>query len=267
MSGFISLVAGLSGGSWLDYLQPASWRGVGFVVLQSEVVRGRRTALHEYPYGDTVWVEDLGRGTRSYNFRGFLVGDDCYIQEQTMLAAVEVAGPGTLVHPSLGFISANLMSFTSRQDFQRGRMVELEFSFIEGQQAALFPSFITSTIDAVEGAASSALSSIGIDFQSDIASPLHSLAATIQTGVTIASGAITAVQGVAATANRLVGDAGLITGAAKGLVGNYGRYASGNLISGASPTTTISSALGTLTTARTAVQDAGTEATNLAGLL
>jgi prophage DNA circulation protein len=260
--------------SWLNYLQPASWRGVPFFVFQSEVVRGRRTALHEYPStlnanagSNNVWVEDLGRGTRSYTFRGFLVGDDCYIQEQTMLAAVEVAGPGTLIHPSLGFLSVNLMSFASRQDFERGRMVEIEFAFIEGQQAALFPSFITNTISAVEKFADKALSAIGIDFQADIASPLHSLAATISSGVTIATGALSAVQGVAATANRLVGDAGLITGATRGLVGNFGRFSSGNIIGSASPLNTVSSVLSGVTTARTVVQDAGTEVTNLANLL
>jgi prophage DNA circulation protein len=255
-------------GTWLNFLQPASWRGVGFTVLQSEVTRGRSTALHTYPQGDNVWVEDLGRGTRSYTFRGYLVGDDCYIQEKTMLSAVEVSGPGTLVHPSLGAISVNLMSFTSRQSVERGRVVDIEFAFIEGQQAALYPSIITSTISNVENWANNALASIGIDYGTDIAAPLKTVAATITSGVTIATGAISAVAGVAATADRLVGDAGLIVGATKGLVGNYGRYSAGNIIGSAtSPLATVSSALAGITSARTAVQDAGTEANTLAALL
>jgi prophage DNA circulation protein len=253
--------------SWLNFLQPASWRGVGFAVLQSQVVRGRKTALHEYPHGDLVWVEDLGRGTRSYSFRGFLVGDDCYIQEQTMLAAVEVAGPGMLIHPSLGFISCSLISFTSTQDAERGRMVELEFSFVEGQAAPIFPSIVSNTITAVENFANKALTSVGIDFQTDIVQPAEAGAAALQQGAAVVTGAVSAVQGVVAQANSLVGDAGLVVGATKGLVGNYGRYSLGSLTGPVSSLTTVNSALAGLTTARTAVQDAGTEATRLANLL
>ena len=29
-------------------------------------------AVHEYPYRDTVWVEDLGRSARKFTLRGFL---------------------------------------------------------------------------------------------------------------------------------------------------------------------------------------------------
>ncbi len=254
-------------GSWLNFLQPASWRGVGFSVLESRLVRGRKTALHEYPFRDPVWVEDLGRGTRIYSFRGFLVGDDCYIQEQTMLAAVEVAGPGTLVHPSLGAVSVSLVDYSSTQTYDKGRMVELEFSFVEGQPAPIFPSFITNTITNVENFANTALMSVGIDFQTDIVQPAEAGAADLQQGAAVVTGAVAAVQGVVAQANSLVGDAGLVIGATKGLTGNFGRYSLGSLTGPVSGTSTLSSVLANMTTARTTVQDAGTEATRLANAL
>jgi prophage DNA circulation protein len=109
--------------AWQDSLQPASWRGISFGVLDSEIRRGRRVAVHEYPYRDIVWVEDLGRATRRYGFRGFYVGDDCYQVEQEMLAAAEVSGAGNLVHPSLGSLTVNLIEFSSGQRRELGRVV------------------------------------------------------------------------------------------------------------------------------------------------
>ena len=50
---------------FLDSLQPASWRGMGFAVTGGRVRAGRRKALHEYPFRDGVWVEDMGSGAGS----------------------------------------------------------------------------------------------------------------------------------------------------------------------------------------------------------
>ena len=66
---------------------------------------------------------------------------------------------------------------------------------------------------------------------------------------------------------RTVAAGSLVTGAVSGLPGNLGRYANGSLISGQGAGATINSVLSGVTTARTAVQSAATEATNLAGLL
>ena len=43
-----------------DTLLPASWRGVPFHGLSGELRFGRRPVVHEYPFRDSVWVEDLG---------------------------------------------------------------------------------------------------------------------------------------------------------------------------------------------------------------
>ncbi|REF28617.1 prophage DNA circulation protein [Xenorhabdus cabanillasii] len=59
-------LSSLLGGSdsswqWAEHLHPASFRGVPFAVISGESVFGRRQAVHEYPYRDTAWIEDLGR--------------------------------------------------------------------------------------------------------------------------------------------------------------------------------------------------------------
>ncbi len=60
---------------WSEHLHPASFRGVPFAVVSGESVFGRRQAVHEYPYRDTAWIEDLGRSSRKITLRGFIIQD------------------------------------------------------------------------------------------------------------------------------------------------------------------------------------------------
>lgn len=90
-----------------DSLRPASFRGVLFHVDSSDLGAGRRTQLHEYPQRDKPWVEDLGRAAREISFDGFVVGADYVDQANKLLAALEEAGPGTLIHPWLGTLTVS----------------------------------------------------------------------------------------------------------------------------------------------------------------
>lgn len=102
-----------SGGwDWRDHIHQASFRGVPFAVVSGEGMFGRRVAIHEYPYRDTVWVEDLGRSARRFTLRGFLVHDsriysagDVFAQRDALVAACETGESGLLVHPTLGELS------------------------------------------------------------------------------------------------------------------------------------------------------------------
>ena len=48
----------------LDQYRQCSFRGVPFAVIGSGGRAGRKTAVHDYPFLDTPWVEDLGRAGR-----------------------------------------------------------------------------------------------------------------------------------------------------------------------------------------------------------
>lgn len=111
--------------------RPASWRGIEFGIWDTEGSFGRATALHEYPFRDAVWVEDLGRGTRRLGLIGFGVGDDVAAIEREMIEAAEEEGPGQLVHPTLGLLKASLVEFRSRIRHDLHRVVEFHFLFIE----------------------------------------------------------------------------------------------------------------------------------------
>ena len=100
----VDILGRLATGSFASKLLPASFRGVSFGVISASSKFGRRNAVHEYPFRDTPWVEDLGRQARRFSVTGFIVGDDVIERRDAMIAACESSdtGSSTLVHPTLG---------------------------------------------------------------------------------------------------------------------------------------------------------------------
>lgn len=249
--------SGLSfaGGTWAQQLQPGSWRGVGFVLDAGETAAGRRVAIHEYPYRDDAWAEDLGRLPRRFNVQGFIVGDDVYQQRDAMLAACEQAGAGTLVHPTLGSMQCVLLEFGCADRRERGRVVELQFTFIVAGDV-LYPATANATIQAVTGAAAH----LNIASASDLGSSLRSVA--------VAAKEVTStVTHYTSIASSLVGDATRIFNSVRGLQGFFGRYASGSRSTLQPVTATVRGVLSAATTARTLVNSSASLVNRLAGLL
>ena len=46
---------------WRDNLLSASFRGIPFKVLDTTTQVGRRNVLHQFPFKDVPYVEDLGK--------------------------------------------------------------------------------------------------------------------------------------------------------------------------------------------------------------
>lgn len=110
-----SLMGGGSSDNWQAKLRQASFRGIPFAVKAEEAMHGRRQAVHEYPYRDTAWIEDMGRGTRRIMLRGFIVqdslvygGGDVINQRRALTEACEMPGAGTLIHPTLGELTVSI---------------------------------------------------------------------------------------------------------------------------------------------------------------
>lgn len=246
-------------GVWAASLQPASFRGVPFGVFTANMKTGRRTAVHIYPERDEVWVEDLGLGTRTFMFRGFLVGDDVYAQRDAMLAAVEAPGPGTMVHPSIGSRTVSVVDFAAIETAERGRVVELEFTFIQ-TAGKVYPLATKQTQSGVIGAVSGVISAIASDFNTYVAGPLAY-------GTQVVQKVTSTVSLWQSTALSLIGDAGMVAGAVRGLVGNFGRFSSGNVSSPASSTATMSTLLSSAITARTAASNASGALTSAGAVL
>ncbi len=239
-----SLLNGL--GPWADGLQTATWRSLPFCVRESRIRRGRRVAVHEYPYKDVVWVEDLGRGTRSISFSGFLIGDDVYAQRDAFSTACDIPGFGELVHPSLGAINVVATEFTAGEAARRGRVVEIELTFIEtGQDVVLYPTTNTSTqANSLQQAVQADLAAVA-DFAAKAASALA-------LGATVLSNAVATAVAWARLAQSAIGDAELIANAVSGIPGIFGgRYSSGNAVASQPTGTTATTAIAAVTAART----------------
>lgn len=243
------------GGSWSQQLQPGSWRGVGFVLDATPTKAGRRIALHEYPYRDTIWAEDLGKLPRHYQVSAFLVGDDCYQQKLRMIAACEQAGAGTLVHPILGSVQVVLLDFSTTERRDRGRYVEVEFDFIDASSMAAAPTASAATGNIVKSMATSL---------NNVASTV--LAANIG-GVALAPNPIAGVASFANLAVNAVNDPARALNAVSGMVGLFGRYANGRLATLQPAAASVSSLLATAVNTRQAVLDAAGALRNAASAL
>ncbi|REF27627.1 DNA circularization protein [Xenorhabdus cabanillasii] len=138
-------LSSLLGGSdsswqWAEHLHPASFRGVPFAVISGESVFGRRQAVHEYPYRDTAWIEDLVRATRKITIRGFIIQNsavydapDVITQRKNLVAACETGSTGTLVHPTLGELTVSVTESGLRmtENAESGRVFEFTLTVIE----------------------------------------------------------------------------------------------------------------------------------------
>jgi prophage DNA circulation protein len=232
-------------GTWWQQLMPGSWRGVAFVMDTTPTKAGRRIAVHEYPYRDTVWPEDLGRLPRRYQVSAFLVGDDVYQQKRAMIAACEQAGVGTLVHPTLGAVQCVLLDFATTDRRDRGRYVEVELDFIDASSTALSPASSSATGEAVNSFAdaldTTSISALGINLQG-----LQPLAAA----------ATRFVPSFAQITVDAVNDPARALNAVAGLPGLFGRYSTGSRLTLLPSTATVSSALAAAVNTRQTVLDA-----------
>ena len=209
---------------FLGQLQPASWRGQPFQVLGSTVRAGRRKALHEYPFRDGLWVEDLGQRGRVFGFVGFLVGDDVGQQMEAFLRRCEASGAGDLVHPTFGARRVELLECEAGDRFDAGRVWSLRLEFVEPRvpRLQLQPEVVGATGNAVAQAATDAQGAASGDFLTRIGSALKSGYGAVQ-------GVVAAVRPYALGAIRLAGDATRLLNTVRRLAGgkNLGRYSLG----------------------------------------
>ena len=118
--------------TWRDQLQPASFRGVPFEVESDSSPAGRKTQTHEFVQRDQPFVEDLGRKTREFKLVGFVGGADCFQKRDALLAALDKAGPGELVHPWLGKLTVTAGDGCEySHERSEGGLVRFSLVFIE----------------------------------------------------------------------------------------------------------------------------------------
>jgi prophage DNA circulation protein len=213
--------------SFFDQLQRASFGGVPFGVLSADATFGRRQAVHQYPFKEVPWVEDLGKSVRRINVTGFLVensaiygGGDVIAQREALIAVAESPGASTLVHPTLGRLDVNAASVTVSERWDQGRYFEVRFVFIESGLRE-FPNVVQATGNAVSGSALGADLAAAADFA-------LALVSTINFGRAIISTVVQTATTWAAMAEGVVDDATSLFGMVQDLSGASGRFAGGS---------------------------------------
>jgi prophage DNA circulation protein len=160
---FTSLT-GFAGGSvgsgFMGALQKAYWRGVPFSVTGEVTRKGRKVAVHEYPFRDGGWAEDMGRQMRVFSFTGYLTGDIAPIMQMLLDSAAEAPGPGLLLHPTIGMQRVMLLSCSTAVRKEAMRVIECQFEFIEAGEPNFIMSLVATAIQVVS-AATSGLTSFG----------------------------------------------------------------------------------------------------------
>jgi prophage DNA circulation protein len=233
--------ASWQGSTWWQQLLPASWRGVGFVMDVGQTTTGRRIAIHEYPYRDSIWAEDLGKLPRRFSFQAFLTGDDVYQQRDAMIAACEQPGEGTLVHPTMGSIQCILVDFSTTDRRERGRYVEIAFSFVIST-SILFPQTIVATGDNTNSMAAQLDQAAAGDF-----------AAGLTSVQLVPQYAMRALPGFTGLAQTPVDDPARALSAVAGLQGYFSRYSAGRRTTLLPATATVESCLSASIISREAV--------------
>lgn len=101
--------------SWLERLQPASFRGMEFLWEQVETSGGRRVIVHEYPFQDDPYAEDMGLKANEFRFNAYLIGKDYDTRATAFQQLLDKKGAGELITPLQGALQAQLMTW-SRTD-------------------------------------------------------------------------------------------------------------------------------------------------------
>lgn len=196
---------------WRDRMQPASFRGVPFLVVSHEAELGRRVAVHEFPYRDEPFGEDLGRKTRGLTIEAYVIGAGYADARNRLVRAIEQAGPGPLKHPYLGELQVNVLSCKLREGTEEGGIARFTIEFVEAGLAR-FPSSEESTTAAVVATADYAAEAVRASMARRMATASRpafvagASASIIGTALNTITGAVAKVRGVVSEVAKLQRD-------------------------------------------------------------
>lgn len=86
----------------INKLREASFRGVSFLVKNSNIIFGQKTVTYQYPNSDKTEVEYLGLSQDQFNLDIYIYGDDVLDKIKRLKLALSQGRDGQLIHPYLG---------------------------------------------------------------------------------------------------------------------------------------------------------------------
>lgn len=143
--------------TWLDQLQPASFRNVPFQVDSIDVSAGDNVVLREYPFQDLPTVFRMGEAAEEIKLSAYVIGDD-YIEQRDRLREV-LTGEGVLMHPTAGAIRVFVAGKYAIKEnpTAEGGMARFDLSFVRAEPRR-YPAGVPNTeADALDKAQAVAL--------------------------------------------------------------------------------------------------------------
>lgn len=115
---------------WEKRLKKASFRGVPFGTFDYSSDGGRRVALHEYPFRDDNYPEDMGLDSDKFQINAFVIGDSHDQAADTLEAALRKQGSGELIHPRHGTLTVQVQTYQRSESTQAGGMTKFSLNFV-----------------------------------------------------------------------------------------------------------------------------------------
>ncbi|WP_076591976.1 DNA circularization protein [Herminiimonas arsenitoxidans] len=158
--------------SWEKLLLPASFKGIEFPVVRIFDDIARSVVADEYAYVDGANTKDLGRFGRRTYITSIIYGDNYEAELQTLIAKLDEADSGTLVHPIFGVIEAQFVRAGFPHEATEPDQCRFTLEFLENSLGGiLFDRVLPiQTIEAINQAADETTLAAGERFVRDILS-------------------------------------------------------------------------------------------------
>lgn len=117
--------------SWSETLLDASFRGLSIQVTKESLQAQYAIAQHGTPYRNGDSSEGLGRGARVFNMRLVLFGQNYELELQALLRALDVLGPGELIHPIYGSVMVLVASKSVDHAAEQPDYCDIQVQFVE----------------------------------------------------------------------------------------------------------------------------------------
>lgn len=150
--------------SWVNRLQSASFKGVAFSYEQISMQGGRRVAVHEYPFSDSPYPEDMGSKAKEPSVNAYFLGSNYDLLATAFEKLLDKKGPGELILPLSGIQNVQLLTWQRTDTTAQGGIARFNLKFVQAG-AKRYPS--------TEGNA-----------QADLLSSLNTLATAVESNFT-----------------------------------------------------------------------------------
>lgn len=122
--------------AWQENIRKGTFRGVPFIISESQGEAGRRVVLHQYPFRDKPYAEDLGRDAEGgFTVECYVAGPDYMDQRDELINALNAPGSGILVHPFRGRISVQVISAPYRETTAEQGTARFTIKFVEAGES------------------------------------------------------------------------------------------------------------------------------------